>query len=149
MILIHIVLLRLKEAELASGLISRERQSVFQQQFERDIREYKSSGLLQVPSRRPTDVSLESIDLNEDDSALEVFLREDCPDLSPLPRDEVPVVKEDVCDAPAPAVNLIPADTPSPVSSADAGSVVPSGLTSRDESIYFTPDQTLETIMSD
>ena len=38
---------RLKEAELASGLISRERQSVFQQQFERDIREYKNNGLLQ------------------------------------------------------------------------------------------------------
>merc|ERR1711970_551189 len=35
---------RLKEAELMSGLVSRERQSVFQDQFEQDMKEYKSKG---------------------------------------------------------------------------------------------------------
>ena len=43
----------------------------------------------EVPRPRPTDVSLESIDLDGEEGQLELFLREDCPDLSPLPRDEV------------------------------------------------------------
>lgn len=156
---------RRKEEEMRSTIVSRDRQAVFQEQFEYDIKEYKTRGLLQVPSRRPTDVSLESIDLNEDDSTLETFLREDCPDLSPLPRDEVPVVKDvsledDEADCATPRadeVNLyVIADTPSPTSSVDGGSVegelsavgslAPSGMTSREESIYFTPDQTSEAL---
>jgi len=156
---------RLKEVEMRNRVVSRDRQQVFQEQFEYDINQYKTKGLLQVPSRRPTDVSLESIDLNEDDSNLETFLREDCPDLSPLPRDEVPVVKDDSLEMDetesvtphASQIDLcIITETPSPSSSVGPGSVdgdvsgggslAPSGMTSREESIYFTPDQTLEAL---
>ena len=62
--------------------------SVLCGRFEEDLTRY-STGLLEVPRPRPTDVSLESIDLDGEEGQLELFLREDCPDLSPLPRDEV------------------------------------------------------------
>jgi len=78
-----------------------ERQAVFQARFEEDLTRY-STGLLEVPRPRPTDVSLESIDLDGEEGQLELFLREDCPDLSPLPRDEVPVVRSDSPACPPP-----------------------------------------------
>ncbi len=42
-----------------------------------------------VPNRHDPDASLETVDLNEDESGLETFLaNEDVYDVSPLPRDE-------------------------------------------------------------
>ena len=113
----------------------KERQAVFQAKFEEDLSAFNSTGRLQVPLIRPSDVSLESIDLDADDQNLESFLREDCPDLSPLPRDDVPITKEGLC----------PADTvQSPEINIEGASGGSSEIASG--SIYATPDDTLENI---
>lgn len=82
---------RMKEKELAENLEKRERQAVFQAKFEEDMSRFSQTGRLEVPLTRPTDVSLESIDLDADDQNLELFLKEDCPGASPLPRDDIPL----------------------------------------------------------
>lgn len=139
---------RLKERELAEIASKKERQAVFQARFEEDLTRFASTGLLEVPLRRPTDVSLESIDLDADDLNLEVFLKEDCPDLSPLPQDDVPLVK----GSPVPTLSplKINVQTPSDSSQHDTVSNKELGngslVTSGDESVYFTPDVTLENI---
>ena len=117
---------RMKERMLAEEAWKKERQAVFQAKFEEDLSTFSSTGRLQVPLIRPSDVSLESIDLDADDHHLESFLKEDCPDLSPLPRDDVPIMKDPVQ---SPEINIEEA----------------SGGSSRG-SIYTTPDTTLETI---
>ena len=143
---------RLKEKELAEIASKKERQAVFQARFEEDLTRFASSGLLEVPLRRPTDVSLESIDLDADDLNLEVFLKEDCPNLSPLPQDDIPLVKGTLSPndhEPTLSPLTINVQTPSDSSQQDTigsnkelGSLVTSG----DESVYFTPDVTLENI---
>ena len=85
---------RIREKELAESKEKRARQAVYQAKFEEDMTRFAETGFLEVPLNRPSDVSLESIDLDADDQNLESFLKEDVPNLSPLPRDEVPVVME-------------------------------------------------------
>jgi hypothetical protein len=107
---------------------------------------------LRVPSRHDPDASLESVDLNDpgdfndpaDFSNLEAFLNEPDAlyDVSPLPKDETPLQKEES------AVENIPIniniqddeyddnDTPTPQEL--------TGAMSRAESLYYTPDITLE-----
>eukprot|EP00092_Neocalanus_flemingeri_P019469 GFUD01021092.1.p1 GENE.GFUD01021092.1~~GFUD01021092.1.p1 ORF type:complete len:315 (-),score=63.49 GFUD01021092.1:1525-2469(-) len=143
---------KLKEKELVELASKKERQAVFQARFEEDLTRFASTGLLEVPLRRPTDVSLESIDLDADDLNLEVFLKEDCPNLSPLPHDDVPLVKGTLTPNDSTLSPLtIHVQTPSDSSQQDTvgsnsnkehGSL----LTSADESVYFTPDVTLENI---
>jgi len=139
---------RLKEKQLADIASKKERQAVFQARFEEDMTRFASTGLLEVPLNRPSDVSLESIDLDADDLNLEVFLKEDCPNLSPLPQDDVPLVK--VSPEPAPSPVKISIQTPSDSSQHDTVSNKDLGngslVTSGDESVYFTPDNTLENI---
>ena len=139
---------RLKEKELAEIASKKERQAVFQARFEEDLSRFASTGLLEVPLNRPSDVSLESIDLDADDLNLEVFLKEDCPNLSPLPQDDVPLVK----GSPEPALSPVKINiqTPSDSSQHDTVSIKEVGNgnhgTSGDDSLYFTPDNTLENI---
>jgi len=139
---------RLKEKEEAENAAKKERQEVFQARFEEDMSRFNATGLLDVPLNRPTDVSLESIDLDADDLNLEVFLREDCPNLSPLPQDDVPLVIESP-ESPLSPVK-INVQTPSDSSLQDSNSVkeIPNGsvATSGDDSVYATPDVTLENI---
>ena len=85
---------RIREKELAESKEKRARQAVYQAKFEEDMTRFTETGFLEVPLNRPSDVSLESIDLDADDQNLESFLKEDVPNLSPLPRDEVPIVME-------------------------------------------------------
>ena len=85
---------RIREKELAESKEKRARQAVYQAKFEEDMTRFTETGFLEVPLNRPSDVSLESIDLDGDDQNLESFLKEDVPNLSPLPRDEVPIVME-------------------------------------------------------
>jgi len=148
---------RLKEKELAEAASKKERQAVFQARFEEDLTRFASTGLLEVPLHRPTDVSLESIDLDADDLNLEIFLKEDCPNLSPLPQDDVPLVKGTLTpieNNPTQSPLTINVRTPSDSSQQDTlgstkdhanGSLVTSG----EESVYFTPDITLENINID
>jgi len=115
---------RIKEKELAENAEKKARQAVYQAKFDDDMSRFTETGFLDVPLNRPSDVSLESIDLDADDQNLESFLKEDCPNLSPLPHDDVPVLQE--------TVNInINIQTPS-----DAAP----------ESLYTTPDKTLENI---
>ena len=85
---------RIREKEMAESKEKRARQAVYQAKFEEDMTRFTETGFLEVPLNRPSDVSLESIDLDGDDQNLESFLKEDVPNLSPLPRDEVPIVME-------------------------------------------------------
>ena len=85
---------RIREKEMAESKEKRARQAVYQAKFEEDMTRFTETGFLEVPLNRPSDVSLESIDLDADDQNLESFLKEDVPNLSPLPRDEVPIVME-------------------------------------------------------
>ena len=89
---------RIREKELAEIDEKRARQAVYQAKFEEDMTRFTETGFLEVPLNRPSDVSLESIDLDADDQNLESFLKEDVPDLSPLPRDEVPVMEGRLTD---------------------------------------------------
>lgn len=135
-------------------LVSKEKQSYYQDKFEQDMKEYrnKSDVLLTVPMRHDPDASLETVDLNDDPeeaagaSSLEAFLAADSDllyDISPLPRDEVPVQKDDdeedeltVGNIP---VNIIQ-DSPSPEEEQNVVEIT--GAMSRTESLYYTPDVT-------
>ena len=123
---------RMKERMLKEDAWKRERQAVFQAKFEEDLSTFNNTGRLQVPLIRPSDVSLESIDLDADDHNLESFLKEDCPDLSPLPRDDVPIMKGDTVTVQSPEINIERAS--------GSSSEIASG------SFYATPDDTLENI---
>jgi len=116
---------RMKEKELSENIEKRERQAVFQAKFEEDMSRFAQTGALELPLSRPSEVSLESIDLDADDQNLEQFLKEDCPGLSPLPRDDVPLLRG-VLSA---SINI-----QSPSDGSVAGSV------------SATPDATLENI---
>ena len=127
---------RMKERMLKEDAWKRERQAVFQAKFEEDLSTFNNTGRLQVPLIRPSDVSLESIDLDADDQNLESFLKEDCPDLSPLPRDDVPITKVDTETVlQSPEINIERASG----SSSEVASV----------SLYATPDDTLENVNLD
>lgn len=107
----------------------------YQQQFDQDMKKYReSSSSLQVPARHDPDASLESVDLDDpEDLKLEKFLNDDVYDVSPLPKDETPVLKvdaDDISDNQVP-INIIP-DSPT------------TAATSRAESMYFTPDATTD-----
>lgn len=105
----------------------------YQQQFDQDVQKYKESSSLQVPARHDPDASLESVDLDDpEDQRLEKFLNDDVYDVSPLPKDETPVLKNDDDDmSDKVPINIIP-DSPT------------TAATSRAESMYFTPDATTE-----
>ena len=104
------------------------KQAVYQAKFEEDMTRYSQTGFLDVPLNRPSDVSLESIDLDADDQNLESFLKEDCPGLSPLPRDDVPLTRDLTRDTAPVNINIL---TPSDKDM---------------ESVYTTPDMTLDNI---
>ena len=118
---------RMKEKELSENIEKKERQAVYQAKFEEDMSRFSQTGRLEVPPSRPSDVSLESIDLDADDQNLELFLKEDCPGASPLPRDDVPLGRVLSPHQP-PVINIR-----SPSCSASG-------------SVYATPDETLENI---
>ena len=93
---------KIREKELAERSERKARQAVFQAKFEEDMSRFTETGFLEVPLNRPGDVSLESIDLDADDQNLEAFLKEDVPNLSPLPRDEVPVMEGSLTEPASP-----------------------------------------------
>jgi len=113
-----------------------------------------SPGNLQVPPRHDPDASLESVDLDDPDEGtmqnLEAFLNDNISkdalyDVSPLPKDEIPLHKSassGLGDLEVP-INVLetedisPADTVTP--SLDANSSI-----SRADSFYYTPDITTE-----
>jgi len=114
-----------------------------------------SGGHLQVPLRHDPDASLESVDLDEPDLEtahnLEAFLNENVNtndalyDVSPLPKDEIPVHKSTsglVANLEVP-INVIEAEDLSPTDTVtpplDANSSI-----SRADSLYYTPDITTE-----
>lgn len=101
---------RIRERELVESNEKRARQAVYQAKFEEDMTRFTETGFLEVPLNRPSDVSLESIDLDADDQNLESFLKEDVPNLSPLPRDEVPVLVGRLND-PVPVIGNIQTPT--------------------------------------
>lgn len=118
------------------------KQEQLQKRFEADLDKYKE-GLLQVPNRHDPDASLESVDLDDPPEdlnatdALEAFLNQPdvLYDLSPLPKDETPLKKEDIV-AEIPPINVLNAETPTPTGS---------GILSREDStMYFTPDATTD-----
>lgn len=111
---------KIKEKELTESNEKKARQAVYQAKFEEDMTRFTETGFLEVPLNRPSDVSLESIDLDADDQNLESFLKEDVPNLSPLPRDEVPVLEGSLTD-PDPVIVSI--QTPG---DPDEGSLYPS-----------------------
>ena len=119
---------RMKEREKAENSEKKAKQAVYQAKFEEDMTRYSQTGFLDVPLNRPSDVSLESIDLDADDQNLESFLKEDCPGLSPLPRDDVPLTRDLTRDTAPVNINIL---TPSDKDM---------------ESVYTTPDMTLDNI---
>ena len=122
---------KMKEREQAENSDKKARQAVYQSKFEEDMSRFTETGFLEVPLNRPSDVSLESIDLDADDQNLESFLKEDCPNLSPLPRDEIPVTKTETM-------------TPVPLSPVNINIQTPSDP--GEGSLYTTPDITMENI---
>ena len=121
----------------------RNKEERLKKRVEEDLNEYKE-GLLQVPDRHDPDASLESVDLDDpiDDmnanEALEAFLNEPnvlhsdvLYDVSPLPKDETPLKKEDITDNPP--INVLSVESP-----------YGSGVLSREDSMYYTPDATTE-----
>ena len=118
------------------------------------IRNFILTGNLQVPPRHDPDASLESVDLDDPDEGtmqnLEAFLNDNISkdalyDVSPLPKDEIPLHKSassGLGDLEVP-INVLetedisPADTVTP--SLDANSSI-----SRADSFYYTPDITTE-----
>ena len=123
---------KMKEREQAENSEKKARQAVYQSKFEEDMSRFTETGFLEVPLNRPSDVSLESIDLDADDQNLESFLKEDCPNLSPLPRDEIPVTKTETM-------------TPVPLSPVNINIQTPSDP--GEGSLYTTPDITMENII--
>jgi len=124
---------KLKEKEVKENSLKVERQAVFQAKFEEDMSRFAETGFLEVPLNRPNDVSLESIDLDAEDQNLESFLKDDCPNLSPLPRDDVPVTRVSLGHVSSSARVNINVQTPS---DGEPGQ----------NSLYTTPDTTLEKI---
>ena len=96
---------RIKEQEREENKQKKERQAVFQAKFNEDMNRFSESGFLEVPLTRPSDVSLESIDLDHDDGAMEAFLKDDCPGASPLPRDDIPLMQGPLSPV-SPMVNI-------------------------------------------
>ena len=92
--------------------------------------------------RHDPDASLESVDLDDPDpdgNTLEAFLNEPdvLYDVSPLPKDDTPIQKlENIANTPT-VSNVDEISPPNPASYA-------SGVVSREESMYFTPDATTE-----
>jgi len=84
--------LRKQEVEKKKKRDNQERQKHYQEKFERDMSAYRVSGStnrLAPPKSFDPDASLETVDLNEDESGLEKFLSEDLLyDVSPLPKDD-------------------------------------------------------------
>lgn len=119
---------RIKDQEREENKQKRERQAVFQAKFNEDLTRFSEKGFLEVPLTRPSDVSLESIDLDHDDGAMEAFLKDDCPGASPLPRDDIPLLQGPLSPV-SPMVN-INIQTPS----------------SGDQLLYTTPNITLDNI---
>ena len=99
---------KMREKEKAENNDKAARQVVFQAKFTEDMKKFTETGFLEVPLTRPSDVSLESIDLDADEHGLEAFLKEDCPGVSPLPRDDVPLLVENIenSDPVSPLVNI-------------------------------------------
>jgi hypothetical protein len=95
-----------------------------------------------VPARHDPDASLETVDLNEDESGLEAFL-EDIYDVSPLPRDES-IRNSDSSTEDDVTIPVNPANGAPPTE--DASLQVPGvgGDMTRTESMYYTPDTTME-----
>ena len=93
--------------------------------------------------RHDPDASLESVDLDDPDpdgNTLEAFLNEPdvLYDVSPLPKDDTPMQKlENIANTPTTVSNVDEISPPNPASYA-------SGVVSREESMYFTPDATTE-----
>jgi len=122
------------------------KRKVLQKQFEEDMNQFKNDGLLHVPSRHDPDASLESVDLDDPDpdgNTLEAFLNEPdvLYDVSPLPKDDTtPILQklESTSNIPTPTVSNV--DEISPTNPASCAS----GVVSREESMYFTPDATTE-----
>jgi len=127
---------KLKEKEVKENSLKVERQAVFQAKFEEDMSRFAETGFLEVPLNRPNDVSLESIDLDADDQNLESFLKDDCPNLSPLPRDDVPVTR----------VVPVPGNVSSAPPRVNINVQTPSDGEPGQDSLYTTPDATLENI---
>ena len=141
---------KLKDKENAEIDSKKEKQAVFQARFDEDMSVYASRGFLEVPLSRPSDVSLESIDLDADDVNLEIFLKEDCPNLSPLPQDDIPLGQ----GSPVPLSSPIEVALQSPSESSQQETlsicIMKNGdeslVNSADDSVYMTPDVTLEKI---
>lgn len=114
----------------------KQRQKDLQKKFEEDLENYKE-GLLQVPKQHDPDASLVSVDLDDPSEdvnggeALEAFLNQPdiLYDVSPLPKDETPLQKEDIPELPP--KNLLNVETPTPTGSA---------ILSREDS-YYTPNR--------
>ena len=91
-----------------------------------------------MPARHDPDASLETVDLN-DEGNLEAFLGDnDLYDVSPLPRDESARCSDSSDDG----GNGPSGKSENPTTKAALG--VPAGEMSRAESMYYTPDTTLE-----
>jgi len=141
---------KLRDKENAEIDSKKGKQAVFQARFDEDMSLYASRGFLEVPLSRPSDVSLESIDLDADDVNLEIFLKEDCPNLSPLPQDDIPLGQ----GSPVPLSSPIEVALQSPSESSQQEtlsiSIMKKGdeslVNSADDSVYLTPDVTLEKI---
>ncbi|TRY71593.1 hypothetical protein TCAL_16229 [Tigriopus californicus] len=139
-----------KKLAEANELVARQqKQRVFQQRFDNDLATFKSGGQLRVPPRHDPDASLETVDLDEEDEEntdLEAFLD----DVSPLPRDPTPAESPEGEDKVSMAITLHDSGsstTPSSKSDLPVISVEPGTSDSgpsRAESMYFTPDTTLE-----
>lgn len=171
---------RCKEREEHEVETSRKKQQMFQARFEEDLANFSKTGMLAVPQprKRPTDVSLISIDLGEEGNALEAFLgEEDGLNLSPLPRDDIPLVQGTLTppspiDRPAtvsPSPLMVSPTSPLVISPTSPVRLVVSSPSleevegrknvieevegreevssiSGDQSVYFTPDTTMERI---
>ena len=109
---------------------SQEKHDIYQKMFEKDMDAHRaihgqsSSNFLKPPKPVDPDASLETVDLNDDETGLEKFLNEDLLyDVSPLPKDEDKSMKQpEHLTVPEPPVAAL------------------STSTSRAESLYFTPD---------
>eukprot|EP00095_Tigriopus_kingsejongensis_P009370 maker-scaffold732_size105256-snap-gene-0.17 protein:Tk09370 transcript:maker-scaffold732_size105256-snap-gene-0.17-mRNA-1 annotation:"Dysbindin" len=134
---------RREDVEAKEAVSKAQKQRIFQEKFENDVATFKTAPqeTLKVPARHDPDASLETVDLDEEeeDTELEAFLE----DVSPLPRDATPsVLSPSLSVESSVVVSSIPVTIQ--VGSDSSPDNAPSGVTSRAESIYFTPDTTLE-----
>jgi len=120
-----------------------------------------ASGRLQVPARHDPDASLESVDLGDTDEGtmqnLEAFLNEGINsndalyDVSPLPKDEVPLHKSESSAGlgdllEVPINNLSIENDLSPATDTVTPPLDANSSLSRADSFYYTPDITTETL---